>query len=179
MEPNHILVQLSYISSKAELDVQYRSSHCVQSVRILSFSSPYLPAFGLNTERYLVSLHIQSKSERNTDLKNSEYEHFSHSVYSTVTLYTSCLENCQTIKDLRSQEIRKYSENLKISGMKTQYPSRIKQTHLWFSTILFDSLALPQILCLVLQILKLAYFNSLIQYNFFLLFHFCLSLDLK
>ena len=26
--------------------------HCVKSVRIRSYSSPYLPAFGLNTERY-------------------------------------------------------------------------------------------------------------------------------
>ena len=28
-------------------------SHCVKSVRIQNFSSPYFPAFGLNTERYL------------------------------------------------------------------------------------------------------------------------------
>ena len=37
-------------------------SHCVKSVHIRSYSSPYFPAFGLNTERYGVSLHIQSKS---------------------------------------------------------------------------------------------------------------------
>ena len=35
--------------------------HCVKSVRIQSFSGPYFPAFGLNTERYSVSLRIQSK----------------------------------------------------------------------------------------------------------------------
>ena len=35
--------------------------HCVKSVRIRSFSGPYFPAFGLNTERYGVSLHIQSE----------------------------------------------------------------------------------------------------------------------
>ena len=33
-------------------------SHCV-SVRIGSFSGPYFPAFGMNTERYSVSLRIQ------------------------------------------------------------------------------------------------------------------------
>ena len=33
--------------------------HCVKSVRIWSFSSPYFPAFGLNT-----------------DQENSEYGHF-------------------------------------------------------------------------------------------------------
>ena len=33
--------------------------HCVKSVRIQSYFDPYLPAFGLNTESYSVSLHIQ------------------------------------------------------------------------------------------------------------------------
>ena len=33
--------------------------HCVKSVRIRGFSGPYFPAFGLNTERYSVSLRIQ------------------------------------------------------------------------------------------------------------------------
>ena len=32
--------------------------HCVKSVRIQSYSSPYFPAFGLNTKRYGVSLRI-------------------------------------------------------------------------------------------------------------------------
>ena len=37
--------------------------HCMKSVFIRSYSDPYLPAFGLNTERYLyfVSLRIQSE----------------------------------------------------------------------------------------------------------------------
>ena len=34
--------------------------HCVKSVLIGSFSGPYFPAFGLNTERCRVSLRIQS-----------------------------------------------------------------------------------------------------------------------
>ena len=33
--------------------------HCVKSVRIRSFSGPYFPKFGLNTERYGVSQRIQ------------------------------------------------------------------------------------------------------------------------
>ena len=36
--------------------------HCVKSVLIGSFSGPYFPAFGLNTERYGISLRIQCKS---------------------------------------------------------------------------------------------------------------------
>ena len=35
--------------------------HCVKNVRIWSFSGPYFPAFGLNKQRYFVSLCIQSK----------------------------------------------------------------------------------------------------------------------
>ena len=35
--------------------------HCVKSVRIRSFSGPYFLVFGLNTERYRVSLRIQSE----------------------------------------------------------------------------------------------------------------------
>ena len=30
--------------------------HCVKSVCIQSYSRPYFPAFGLNTERYSISL---------------------------------------------------------------------------------------------------------------------------
>ena len=36
--------------------------HRVKSVLIGSFSGPYFPAFGLNTERYGISLRIQCKS---------------------------------------------------------------------------------------------------------------------
>ena len=38
--------------------------HCVKSVRIRSYSDPYFPVFGLNTERYSVSLRIQSEWEK-------------------------------------------------------------------------------------------------------------------
>ena len=37
------------------------SKHCVKSIRIWSYSDPYFPALGLNTERYGVSLRIQSE----------------------------------------------------------------------------------------------------------------------
>ena len=45
----------------------------MKSVCIRSFSAPYFPAFGLNTERYGVSL----RKLENTDQEKSEYEHFS------------------------------------------------------------------------------------------------------
>ena len=37
------------------------SIHCVKSVPNRSYSGPYFPAFGLNKERYRVSLRIQSE----------------------------------------------------------------------------------------------------------------------
>ena len=39
-----------------------KNRHCVKSVRIRSYSGPYFPAFGINT-----------------DQNNFEYEHFLHS----------------------------------------------------------------------------------------------------
>ena len=51
--------------------------HCVKSARIRSFFDPYFTAFGLNTERYLVTPRIQSECEENMDQKNSEYGDFS------------------------------------------------------------------------------------------------------
>ena len=50
--------------------------HYVKSVLIWIFSDPYFPAFGLNTERYRVSLRISPNAEK-VDQKNSEYGHFS------------------------------------------------------------------------------------------------------
>ena len=38
-----------------------KTEHCVKSVRIRSYPGQYFPAFGLNTERYSVSLRIQSE----------------------------------------------------------------------------------------------------------------------
>ena len=51
--------------------------HCVKSVRIRSYSGPYFPTFGLNTDRYSVSVRMRE----NMDQNNSEYEHFLRSVY--------------------------------------------------------------------------------------------------
>ena len=54
--------------------------HYVKRVRICSFSGPYFPAFGLNTERYVRSIPPCSvRIWENTDQKNYEYEHFSQS----------------------------------------------------------------------------------------------------
>ena len=52
----------------------------MKSVRIRSFSSPYFPTFGLNTERYSISLRIQSECRKIRIRKNSVSGQFSRSV---------------------------------------------------------------------------------------------------
>ena len=55
-----LLICLANFSSKWIL----KSKHCAKSVCIRSYSGPHFPAFGLKTERYEVSLRIQSKCEK-------------------------------------------------------------------------------------------------------------------
>ena len=44
------------------------------------FSAPYFLAFGLNTEKYEISLHIQSECGKIRTTKNFVFAHFSRSV---------------------------------------------------------------------------------------------------
>ena len=50
--------------------------HCVKSVRIRSFSGPYFPAFGLNRERYGISLRIQTECGKIRNSKTSNIDTF-------------------------------------------------------------------------------------------------------
>ena len=66
-------------------DEGYFKSHTAWKVsRYGVFSSTYFPAFGLNTERYFVSLCIQSECGENTDQKNFVFGHFSRSASLTL-----------------------------------------------------------------------------------------------
>ena len=47
-------------------------------------SGPYFPVLGLNTEKYFVSLCIQSECGKIRTRNNSVFEHFSRSVYDTL-----------------------------------------------------------------------------------------------
>ena len=53
-----------------------KSLHCIKSFRIRSYSGPQFPAFGLNTERYSVSLLVQSKCGKIRIRINSNTETF-------------------------------------------------------------------------------------------------------
>ena len=55
---NNLIISFSNKNKKFK---KYQKMHCEKSARIWSFSGPYFPTFGLNTERYFVSLRIQSK----------------------------------------------------------------------------------------------------------------------
>ena len=55
---------------------------CVKSVRIWSFSGPYFPSFGLNTEKYFASLCIQSEYEKIRTRKTPNTDTF-HAVISS------------------------------------------------------------------------------------------------
>ena len=70
--------------------------HSVKSVHIRSYSDPYFPAFGLNTDRYGESLRIQSECGKirtritaNTDNQNNGTSHFCHFKYCWHTKYLS------------------------------------------------------------------------------------------
>ena len=55
------LFSVAEIMTKSAKDL---NSHCVKSVRIRSYFGPHFPAFRLNTERYFLSLRIQSECEK-------------------------------------------------------------------------------------------------------------------
>ena len=50
--------------------------HCIQSARIRSFSGPYFPSFGPHTERYEVSLCIQSECGKKRTRKSPNTDTF-------------------------------------------------------------------------------------------------------
>ena len=59
------------------------NNHCVKSIQTQrAFSGPYFPAFGLNTKRYFVSLHIQSKCRGYGPEKTSYLDVFARSEFS-------------------------------------------------------------------------------------------------
>ena len=65
------------ILGRGEIAFIFSAIHCVKRVHIRSFSGPLFPAFGLNTERYEVSLCIQSESgkTRTRETPNMDTSH--------------------------------------------------------------------------------------------------------
>ena len=51
-------------------------TQCVKSIHIQSFSGPYFPAFGLNTEIYEINLRIQSEFRKMQTRKTPDMDSF-------------------------------------------------------------------------------------------------------
>ena len=60
--------------------IKIKTYHYVKSVSIQSFSGPYFPAFGRNTERYSVSLHIQPECMKIRARETPNTDTFSHKI---------------------------------------------------------------------------------------------------
>ena len=69
-----------------EVWIHLRGIHCVKNVRFRSFSGPYCPTFGLNTERYSVSLCIQCKCGKIRTRKTTSTDTFQAVIVSKITL---------------------------------------------------------------------------------------------
>ena len=68
------------VDNQTKISKIYNKYHCVEGVRIRSYSGPHFSSFGLNIERYFVSLRIQSECGKLRPRKNSVFGHFSRSV---------------------------------------------------------------------------------------------------
>ena len=86
------------IEDEVFLITPYRS-HCMKSVQIRSYFWSYFPIFGLNTERYEVSLCIQSECRKIRTRKHSVFGHFSRSEICRELLKRLHLKWCNS-KDL-------------------------------------------------------------------------------
>ena len=54
----------------------YKLIHCVKRVRVRSYSGPHFPAFGLNTERYYLSVFSPNAGKYGHFLRNNYYYFF-------------------------------------------------------------------------------------------------------
>ena len=68
----------------------FSSAHCVKIVRIRRYSGPYFPAFKLNTQRYGVSLRIQSECGKMLNRVTSNTSTF-HAVANSLISQKICL----------------------------------------------------------------------------------------
>ena len=78
----------------------YKLKHYVKGVRIRSFSGAYFPAYGLNTERYGVSLRIQSKcgNIQTTKTPNTDTAENMHFQPKDTNVVHICLDMCRKVK---------------------------------------------------------------------------------
>ena len=134
--------------------------HCVESVRIRSFSGPYFLVFRLNTERYSVSFRIQSEWGKIWVRNTPDTDTFHAVFYFLLLLLTALLrkKHLKTFKfvDLMAEWWKLYA---KLTSQKIKFPikdffSKYVQIHsfLWiWSYLLNKSLMESFIFCTVFQ----------------------------
>ena len=94
----------------------HRNIHCVKSVRIRSYSGPHFLAFGLNTERYSLSLRIQSECRKiriritpNTDTFHTKMlmpvNHILQTVDHTLDIYLIKIKSSKKVKLVMRKEV--------------------------------------------------------------------------
>ena len=106
----YFLVTIYWTSAIISLSVTILNvDHCLRSVRIQSFSGPYFPAFGLNTERYSLCGKIRTSKNPNTDT-------FSGSKYYVSSEYSVHAQQCiyQFFFTFRPQPSKFFSKKLLI-----------------------------------------------------------------
>ena len=82
-------------------------THCVKSVCIRSFSSPYFPSFGLNTERYSLSLRIQSKCTKIRAKKTPNTDTF-HAVPFFTQKYETTLFSARNVEKEKRKKAKHF-----------------------------------------------------------------------
>ena len=98
--------------------------HCLKDVRIRSFSDPYFPAFGLNTERCGVSLRIQCECGKTRTRKtpNTNTFHtviacdFENMIYEGLCLLSRCVRK----RSLDEKDFIVWSSTFKFIFLKSQ-----------------------------------------------------------
>ena len=77
--------------------------HCVKSVHNRSYSGPHFPALGLNTERYSLSLHIQSECGKMRTRITLNMDTF----YAVILCRTAFLKNIHFQKQFNESVLQK------------------------------------------------------------------------
>ena len=95
---------LNYLHSYFHESWLISNFHCVKSVRIRSYSGPHFPAFGLNMERYSVSLRIQSEYGKMRTRTTPNTDTF-YAVFG-LTMFCWHIEMEKLIKDIVSEIFR-------------------------------------------------------------------------
>ena len=103
------------------------------------FSGPYFPTFGLNTERYGVSLRIQSKCGKRRTRENSVFGHFSRSAgYLKVFFMVPgpfCYRRVPLDSGIKMIILEKY---ILFEGMRTSFFDHITTNHRFHPRALYQ-----------------------------------------